>query len=630
MIGKSAYMDQKFWWDSGEEKPQELIYSLLESLKERIETRSDHDVLHLSLFENYYNNALNPVGYKTGTLFDDDRVTFNVIASCCNTVTAKIAKTRPRPIFLTSGGDFSLKRKAKLLTKFVDGMFYQTDLYNVMQRVFLDSCVFGTGVLKVFVEDNEVKVERVFPSELIVDEYEARYGEPRQMFQRKVMPREVVMGLFPNHQEEIAAAAPCDPEDRTYNTGDMIEVIEAWHIPSAEGVDDGRHVICIDNATLFDEKYEKSYFPFVTIRWTRRMLGYYGQGLAEQLRGIQAEINQLLLNIQEQMNLATPKVFLERGSQVAKEQINNQTWGIVEYEGQPPRFFVPQTVAGEVFSHLDRLYNRAYEISGISQLSATSLKPAGLESGVALREYSDIETERFVIVGQAYEAAFLEVARQMIDLAKDVSEEGKTYEVISYGDKDIEKIQWSDIDLREDQYRMKVYPASLLPTTPAARLQTVIEMAQAGLIDKAETRSLLDFPDIEQFNRLATAQIDEAEMLVEQILENGIYYPPEPFSNLELHLKYFQAAYTRARTDNVPEDRLELMRLYMQECMALLQPPAPPLPVMPGGASPMAGGPFPEELTPTATPPKEAIDALAEAELPAPQVTGAAQEGVPV
>ena len=164
-----------------------------------------------------------------------------------------------------------------------------------------------------------------------------------------------------------------------------------------------------------------------------------------------------------------------------------------------------------MFSHLDRLYNRAYEISGISQLSATSLKPAGLESGVALREYSDIETERFVIVGQAYESAFLEIARQMIDLAKDVSEEGKTYEVISYGDKEIEKIRWSDINLREDQYRMKVYPASLLPTTPAARLQTVIEMAQAGLIDKAETRSLLDFPDIEQYNKLATAPLDEAE-----------------------------------------------------------------------------------------------------------------------
>jgi hypothetical protein len=53
---------------------------------------------------------------------------------------------------------------------------------------------------------------------------------------------------------------------------------------------------------------------------------------------------------------------------------------------------------------------------------------------------------------------------------------------------------------------------------------------------------------------------------------------------------------------------------------------------MPGSPAPVegAGAPAPTELTPTATPPKEAIDALAEAELPAPQTTGAALEGVPV
>ncbi len=175
---------------------------------------------------------------------------------------------------------------------------------------------------------------------------------------------------------------------------------------------------------------------------------------------------------------------------------------------------------------------------------------------------------------------------------------------------------------------MKFCPASLLPTTPAARLLTVIEMSQACLFDKTETRSLLDFPDIEQYNKLATAPLDEAEMLVEEILEKGKYYPPEPFSNLQLHLQFFQRAYIEAKINGAPEDRLDLMRRYMQECFKLLQPPAPPVAAMP--EAPVAGGPLPTELTPTATPPKEAIDVLAEAELPAPQVTGAAMEDVPV
>ena len=41
MKGASAYISQKFWWDSDEDNPHDLLYSLLEDLKDRIETRTD-------------------------------------------------------------------------------------------------------------------------------------------------------------------------------------------------------------------------------------------------------------------------------------------------------------------------------------------------------------------------------------------------------------------------------------------------------------------------------------------------------------------------------------------------------------------------------------------------------------
>lgn len=157
--------------------------------------------------------------------------------------------------------------------------------------------------------------------------------------------------------------------------------------PVIKGSNDGRHVIAIDNFTLLDEEWERDTFPFCFIRWTERLLGFWGQGLAEQLTGIQVEINKLLRNIQEQMHLATPKVFVEAGSKISKAHINNEIWGIIEYAGTPPTFYVPKTVSGEIFSHLDRLFSRAYEIAGVSVLAAQSKKPAGLESGVALREF---------------------------------------------------------------------------------------------------------------------------------------------------------------------------------------------------------------------------------------------------
>jgi hypothetical protein len=40
----------------------------------------------------------------------------------------------------------------------------------------------------------------------------------------------------------------------------------------------------------------------------------------------------------------------------------------------------------EVYSHMERLFGKAYEIAGISELSATGKKPPGLESGAALED----------------------------------------------------------------------------------------------------------------------------------------------------------------------------------------------------------------------------------------------------
>ena len=559
-----------YWW-SEKSDVHDSVISKFNSIKEDQDYREDYNLKHLRLYGNYYSAGLSSSNYsRMKSAAMRHRVTLNVVQSMCDTVTAKIAKNRPRATFLTSGGDYKMQRKAKLLERFCDGQFYSTGIYNVAPKVFLDACVFGTGAMKIYEHDGKIKVERIFPNELVVDDRESVYGNPRQLFQVKYVDRDVLNNLYPEHRDAIYAAPAPEDDGRGYDESNQIVCIEAWHLPSGEGAGDGRHVICIDGATLLDEPYERDYFPFVFIRWTERLLGFYGQGLAEQLTGIQLEINKLLFNIQEQMHLAKPKVFVEAGSKIAKAHLNNETWGVIEYRGTPPQFFVPRTVSGEIFSHLDRLFNRAYEITGVSQLAAQSRKPAGLESGVALREFQDIETERFMITAQQYEKAFLDAARQMIDLAREVAARGDSYEVISHGDKSIEKIKWKDINLKEDQYVMKIYPTSLLPTTPAAKLQKVIEMRQAGMLSQEESRGLLDYPDIEAVNSMATAARDDVNMLIEQMLEKGEYIPPEPFSNLELSVKLMQSAYLRAKINKVPEERLDLLRRYIEECINLI------------------------------------------------------------
>ena len=154
-------------------------------------------------------------------------------------------------------------------------------------------------------------------------------------------------------------------------------------------------------------------------------------------------------------------------------------WGVREYRDTPPTYINVNPVAPQYFEQLDRLYMRAYEIAGISQLSAQAKKPMGLNSGVALREFHDIETRRFMQVEQRWEDFFLSVAHHMVDCARDAAERGDgSLEVLAAGDKEVARIKFKDVSIDIDKYRLRAYPTSLLPETPAGKLQTIKELAQ--------------------------------------------------------------------------------------------------------------------------------------------------------
>ena len=59
-------------------------------------------------------------------------------------------------------------------------------------------------------------------------------------------------------------------------------------------------------------------------------------------------------------------------------------------------------------------------------------------------------------------------------------------------------------------------------------------------------------------------------MIIETIIEEGVYIAPEPFSNLALSMKKMNQAYIRARLDGVEEDRLGLMRRFVADASSLM------------------------------------------------------------
>ncbi len=579
-----------FWWKTSKKRVFSVIFDTVNFIREAQSYRTQANLRNLRLYGNSPLVGLSGGWYaRVPTSAPGEaanKVTLNIVHSMISTVVSKIIKNRPRATFLTSGGDFSMQRKAKLLNRFIQGMFYETNIYKEGDAVARDSCIFGTGFMKIFEEEGKIKCERVFPEEILVDDREALFNAPRQMFQRKVVTREVLIAQFPDKEKFIRQAARDEDWEETLNEGydlakssDQVAVIEAWHLPSSTDSNDGRRVISIDNTILLDENYNKPYFPFVKLEWSNRSLGYFGQGIAEQLTGLQIQINRLLNTIRVAMDLVSvPKVFVEAGSKVSKSHLNNEIGGIITYSGTMPEYRTAQAVGPEMFTHLDRLYQRAYEIVGISQLSASAKKPSGIDSGRALREYHDIESERFMSYAKDHEHMYMEAAKIMIELARDIYMKTGAFKVRSFNRALVEQIDWKDIDLDEDKYVMQMWPVSMLPATPAGRLQTIQEMMTAGLISREDGLSLLQFPDLKEVQDLLNAERNDINMIIELLIDKGVYVSPEPFTNLPLAIKTINSAYLKAKTEGAPDDRLDLCRRFISDAMALLAPPPEAMP----------------------------------------------------
>lgn len=515
-----------------------------------------------------------------------DRLTYNVVQSCVDTVTAKIAKNKPKPLFLTNGGNYKLQRKAKKLNQFVDGIFFDNQVHRILSpTAFRDCAVLGDGIVHAYDWFGQPKFERVLASEILVDEIEAIYGQPRQLHRCKNIDRDQLIKMFPKHEGKIKAANAAMMENNTIpHISDQITVCESWHLRSSPDAKDGRRVMVMTGCKLTDndqEEWDEDYFPFAKLPWCPRLYGYWAQGGVEQIQNIQLEINKLLWVIQRSMHLmGSFKVMIQNGSKVVSEHINNDIGTLVYYTGNnPPQYITPPIVQPELYAHLATLKSAAYEQFGISQLSASSIKPAGLDSKPSLREFNDIESERFMIVGQQYETFHLDLSKLGVSTARRIAKRTKgSVKSRVPGSKFLETIDWKEIDLQEDQYVMQTFPISSLPSDPSGRLATIQEYAQAGYLDPRTARKLADFPDLQQVESLANAVEERILCYLDKIVDDGEYTPPDPNLDLQLAVQLAVQYYNQFATQDLESDKLDMLNQFKDQCQALLTPSQPDVP----------------------------------------------------
>jgi hypothetical protein len=604
---------QKFyWWRADDDSMAYEIASTVKFISEHQQGRLEMLVAATRLYGTSASTSLLGTAFtrtqSNATSPWSQRISFNLCQSVVDTLQAKIAKNKVTPTFVTEGGVWGMQKKSRELSKFIEGCFYQNDTHRKGAFNFRDAAIWGTGILHVFRENDKIQTERVYPHEVFVDTIEALSTDPRQLHRVKIVDRDVLKAMFQDDEEAVEAIERAMPA--TYNdvggmmtAADLVKVTESWHLPSGEDEDDGKHVICLEDKVLFKEDWTKNYFPFVFLNYSQNPFGFWGKGACERLQSLQGEINRLMiLDQRSRWMMSSFKILVENGSKVVTQHLNNDVGTIIHYTGTPPQYVTPPPIDPSNAQQIDALIAKGFQQEGVSQLSATSLKPLGLDSGKALRAYNDIEADRQLFMQQEVERYYLEVARQMIEVAKDIYADRKTYVVTFPSGRFMESVDWADIKLEEDEYVLKAFPMSSLSDDLAGRLQEVQDLAQAGMISPRSARKLLRTPDLEMSDNLANAAEDLLCKIIEDMLDEGVYSPPEEYMDLTLARQLALEYMNYAKLQDCPEDRLDMLRDFitqigdiqnsvlqaqMQQQMAAQQAATPPANPTPTPTSPL-------------------------------------------
>lgn len=613
------------WWSADDDdSAAECMKSTINTIRLAQSVLRSNDLLHMRAYRNL---ALAGMGITSGARVQQGQsiLSLNIIRNMVNAVTSKISKHRPKGTFQTFGAGYKSRKKSRDLEQFGEGMLYKERFRESAPKIFKNIATLGTGFSKVCpVGGGRICMENVFSPEVTIDSAEGMHGSPRNWYQSKYVDKrwlahqphvkadpklqERVMGL----QSEYAHFDEAERELFSFtHDQDMVRLDEGYHLSSDSKEKDGWFCQSVQGVPLVKKPWRWDFAPYAVARWSEGSLGFWGMGLAEELVGIQVEINRIVRKIQTSFQLlANPYVLADRASNIARSSITDIPGSVILYNGREPRVYAPSTVSPEVFSHLDRLYQRAYELAGISQLSAQSQKPVGFESGRAILVFEDIESDRFSTVFREWENLHM----RTIELGLWAAEQETAYWVPAKKSLSLTKQKFSEMGIDRSDVQVQIMATSVLGDTPSGQIDMLEKLQDKGLGGPEDYADQILDPDVKAYLNRIAAPKRLVEKLVEAMLEGGDYQPPESFMNLQLAMMTAQAMYLEAlEAGDVEESALRNVRKFMNGIASLVMlsqqktadagqaQPAPPMP--PGMPPPgMPPGPMPPQLPPGAPP----------------------------
>lgn len=484
-----------------------------------------------------------------------NNVNENVIRSCVDTLTSKIACQKVRPFFNSVNGswkDFELCTQAQ---QFFDVLFDEYNVNDIVTLAFKDACIFERGMIYV----SNTGIERMLPWTVYTNPAEDSYNRNTELlWECRKYPKALLPFDIKTSQDLVTYT-------RYWNTKE--KVFYTW-IPEA-------------NYNQV-ETYEKE-LPFVQIYYNKPLFGSSCSSVVDVLFGIQDQIDNLIKTCAIAAKRNMPKTYwVPEGTDVKAGSLNNEVGQVIPYRPIPGASGVPvicdeQRIIDPQYRDLiDKYKQDAYELVGISQLSATSQKPQGLNSGIALSTMENIESDRF-------ETQLNQVIRCYVDLAKKCINILDAKELILPQEKTRAMLNWEDLINAAKSFNIQFSAAESLSKDPSTKLQQLQSLAQAGIIPQSHIAKYLELPDIESAYNITTNALNAVMSLIKETIEGDevpVIPPYIPIPTLKEECLNMMLSLRGANYEQNKADIDKLMLLYnaIQDTSEAMKPEEEVLP----------------------------------------------------
>lgn len=503
----------------------------------------------------------------------ENRVSWNVVRACVDSVTARLTQSAPATKIQTFDGTELLQRQAKTLEQIIRTVQLREDAYRSARRCVKNTAVAGTGVLYTYGRHDDWQIDCIHPSRIKVDNQASLNGRPPAYFYDDVFDRGDLLEHFAKDKRalRLISAAPTAAGQRL-QPRDGVRVIEAYRV--ARGDRKGRHAITIDNGTLYLADWLEPRPPFSFMRWQEDLQGFYGLPLVGEIESCQHELNEVIDYLRNNAHhLGYAYWFDKLGAASADDQEALEAMRFRYVKGVEPGQVVHPPIAHEQwFRWAEILWEKSFALCGLSQLTATATKPAGLRSGSALRTYHDIETTRFSDMARQFMALFADLGWQINRVGRQLFGAGSkkliNVMLLAPGGRRqfMRQVPW--VTLEESQCAITSESASSLPMDAAGRQERVTEAMDRGLVDRTEARQMLGWVDLEKSDWIASAAADNLERIFEGMLQTGKYTPPLEHHDLERGLTLVRS-YLNHYEGSIEPERLELLQKWGEDAKQL-------------------------------------------------------------